>query len=137
MRRALLLFLAIFLSISLVAPAEAKFHGSSHSARNYQVYTKTHPRTGKVYVGRTSGTGSPAANLRRRDANHHRNSEGYGRAQLKETSKNKDAIRGREQQRIEKNRAEGRAADQINGVSPKNKKRDHYLREADKEFGKL
>ena len=38
--------------------------------RTYQTYTKTNPKTGKVYSGRTSGTGTPAENVRR-DANHH------------------------------------------------------------------
>lgn len=134
--RLLLCFVVCFSFLSSV-PAEAKSHGIySSRPKTYQIYTKTHPKTGLVYVGRTSGKGSASANVRRRDANHHRDKDGYGKAQLRESSKNKAAIRGREQQRIDKNRLEGRAAKQINGISPKNPKRDHYLSEADREFGK-
>lgn len=61
---------------------------------------------------------------------------GFGPAVVTCSSENEDAIRGQQQQQIDQCRKEGRAADQTNGVSPKNPKREHYLRETEKEFGK-
>lgn len=104
-------------------------------SRSYQTYTKTNPMTGEVYTGRTSGYGSPLENIANRDRNHHRNDEGFGPAVLDKTSCNPDAIRGREQQMIEKHRNQGNAADQINGVSPTNENRNRYLDAARKAFG--
>jgi hypothetical protein len=104
------------------------------ATRSYQTYTKTNPRTNEVYSGRTSGTGTAAQNLQRRDAGHPWTQKGYGPATLDRSSPNKDAIRGREQQLIERNRATGRAAPQINGVAPSNPKRQQYLAAAKKEF---
>ena len=104
--------------------------------KTYQTYKKTHPKTGKVYVGRTSGTNSPIANIKKRDSEHHRSQDGFGRAKIDKTSSNKDAIRGREQQEIELHRNDGSGADQINGISPKNPKRQQYLDAANNEFGK-
>lgn len=142
--RALLLLL---LSASLVfAPidVEARQRGAGGSSshhhaikkqKTYQTYSKAHLKTRKAYTGRTSGTGDPEKNVLKRDQNHHRNKDGFGPAKLDRSSSNKDAIRGREQQQIEKHRRAGNAADQINGISPKNPKREHYLNEAKKEFG--
>lgn len=104
-------------------------------SRSYQTYTKTHPTTGEVYTGRTSGYGTPLENIARRDRNHHRNDEGFGPAVLDKSSCNPDAIRGREQQMIEKHRNQGNAADQINGVGPTNKNRTRYLDAGRKAFG--
>lgn len=39
-------------------------------------------------------------NVAKRDANHHMNKEGFGEAVLDKSSKNKNAIRGREQDLI-------------------------------------
>lgn len=105
-------------------------------ARTYQTYTKTLRTTGQVYVGRTSGTGSPGENVLRRDGSHAWTRKGYGPAQVESTSASKDAIRGREQALIEKNRQAGIGSGQINGVSPRNPKRDQYMTAAKKEFGK-
>lgn len=102
--------------------------------KTYQIYQKANPQAGKTYIGRTSGTASARRNVENRDLNHHRTTEGYGRAQEIHTSAIKDAIRGQEQILIDKHRAEGTAAEQINGISPKNPKRQHYLNEAKKEF---
>jgi hypothetical protein len=107
--------------------------------KTYQTYTKTNSKTGEVYTGRTSGTDSPTKNVRNRDANHHKNAEGFGKAELDQTSSNSDAIRGREQQMIDKNGGSksqgGTSGNTINGVSPTNPKKDHYLDEALKQFG--
>lgn len=114
---------------------------SDRSQRTYQTYTKTNPITGEVYSGRTSGTGDPRQNVARRDANHHMNDKGFGPAKLDMSSSNKDAIRGREQELIEKHGGAqsqgGISGNSINGISENNKKRQKYLDAADKEFGKI
>lgn len=40
------------------------------------------PETGETYIGRTSGYGSPQENIKRRDRNHHKNKDGFERAEL-------------------------------------------------------
>lgn len=125
---------AILCLVLAVSDAEAK-SGRSGGSKTFHTYTKSHP-SGKVYTGRTSGDGKPAKVLQKRDAGHHMNSQGYGPAQLDRTSGNKSAIRGREQQLIDKHKAEGRSGNAINGISPRNKKRDRYIAESEKEFGK-
>jgi hypothetical protein len=109
--------------------------------RTYQTYTKVNPRTGKVYSGRTSGYGTPRENVRARDRGHFMNKKGYGPAQLDQSSSDRAAIRGREQQLIEQNggaKSEGgTSGNQNNGISPRNRRRGRYLDHAIKEFGPL
>lgn len=58
---------------------------------------------------------------------------------LDKTSRNAAAIRGREQQVIEASgggkSTGGTSGNSINGVSSKNLKRNHYKKQAKKEFG--
>lgn len=117
-------------------PAVTNAAPAAVATRTYQSYTKSHPVTGQVYVGRTSGTGTPAQNIQRRDASHPWTRKGYGPAVLERSSPTKDAIRGREQTLIENNRQAGKAAEQINGISPRNPKREQYMNASKKEFGK-
>jgi hypothetical protein len=109
------------------------------SERTFQTYTKTNPKTGQVYCGRTSGCGTPEQNIARRDVNHHMNQEGYGPAILDKSSANSAAIRGREQQLIDAHGGAqsvgGTSGNRINGVSPGNAKRDFYFNQAKREFG--
>ncbi|KEZ48577.1 hypothetical protein AZ46_0216830 [Metabacillus indicus LMG 22858] len=104
----------------------------------YQTYTKKNKKTGEVYTGRTSGRGTPLQNVTNRDRNHHMNKEGFGAAVLDKSSKNKNAIRGREQLLIEKNGGakskKGKSGNKINGISDNNKKRKTYIKAARKEF---
>ena len=106
--------------------------------KTYQTYTKPNPTTGQTYSGRTSGTGTPAQNVARRDAKH--DMPGFGPAQLDKSSPNKDAIRGREQQLIDHNGGAqsggGTSANKINGISPNNRKAEEYMKAAEAEFGK-
>jgi RHS repeat-associated protein len=108
--------------------------------KTYQTYTKTNPDTGKVYSGRTSGTGTPKQNVARRDVSHHMNDEGYGPAELDNSSASKSAIRGREQQLIDASGGAqsqgGTSGNAINGISPSNKNGPGYIEAANKEFGK-
>lgn len=91
-----------------------------------------------MYCGRTSGCGTPEQNVARRDANHHVSDEGFGPAVLDKSSTNRAAIRGREQQLIDAHGGAksmgGTSGNKINGISPKNPKRNNYLNQANKEF---
>ncbi|WP_152979952.1 hypothetical protein [Mesorhizobium sp. 1M-11] len=113
----------------------------SKPTKTYQTYTKEHPVTGKTYVGRTSGKGTPEQNVAARDRSHHMNREGYGPARLDKSSANKDAIRGREQQGIDAaggaQSTGGTSGNAYNGISPNNPNRGHYMSEADREFGRI
>lgn len=98
--------------------------------KTYQTYTKYNPKTGEVYSGRTSGTGTPKQNVQKRDVNHHMDEQGFGPAQLEQTSTNSDAIRGQEQYLIDKNGGAksqgGTSGNKINGVNYKNSKSERY-----------
>ena len=122
-----------------VVDAVRAVNKATDSKKTYQTYTKTNPKTGEVYTGRTSGKGTPEQNVARRDKNHHMNKEGFERADLEQSSPNKDAIRGREQNKIDQHGGAksqgGTSGNKINGISPKNPKKQHYLDEAKKEFG--
>lgn len=119
--------------------------GSSVSSRKqrktYQTYTKTNAKTGEVYSGRTSGTGTPLQNVARRDRGHQKNSEGFGEAGLDKSSSKPNAIRGREQQLIEYHggaRSQGgRSGNHLNGISGRNRRGKRYLAAASEEFGTL
>jgi len=117
----------------------AAFSNATKNGKTFQTYTKTNPRTGQVYCGRTSGCGTPEQNIARRDAGHHMNKEGYGPAVLDKSSSNSAAIRGREQQVIDAfggaKSTGGTSGNRINGISPKNPKRGSYLDQARRKFG--
>ena len=107
--------------------------------KTYQTYKKTNPNTGEVYVGRTSGTGTPIENIKKRDSHHHMNKYGYGPAELDRSSANPDAIRGQEQFGIDFNGGAksqgGKSGNKINSISPKNPKKQYYEEARKKEFG--
>ena len=108
--------------------------------KTYQTYTKQSrdPSTHGTYTGRASGTGTPAENVARRDAGHHKNAT-HTAAVIDKSSTNPGAIRGREQQVMDANggaaSSGGVSGNAINGISPKNPRRDEYLMSANKEFG--
>jgi RHS repeat-associated protein len=108
-------------------------------SKTYQTYTKKNETTGEVYSGRTSGTGTPQENIEARDSNHHMNDKDFGPAKLDKSSSNKDAIRGREQQLIDKNGGAkskgGTSGNAINGVAPSNKNAQKYKEAAKSQFG--
>jgi RHS repeat-associated protein len=112
---------------------------SNKSEKTYQTYTKENKKTGETYSGRTSGKGTPKENVAKRDGSHHKNKDGFGPAKLDKSSKNKDAIRGREQKLIDKNgkaKSEGgTSGNSVRGVSPKNPNATKYEEAARKEFG--
>jgi hypothetical protein len=109
---------------------------ASEGKKTYQTYTKTNPKTGKVYSGRTGGTGTPQENVAKRDRYHQKNKEGYDPAVRDKSSKSEAAIKGREQQIHEKYKAQGKSANKRNPVGPRNPKAEKYRKKAEKEFGK-
>ena len=112
---------------------------TTKKVKTYQTYTKTNKATGEVYVGTTSGTGTPEQNVKRRDHNHHMNKQGYGPAELDKSSTNPDAIRGQEQFGIDNNGGAkvngGTSGNRINGIRRNNPKRQQYENARRKEFG--
>jgi RHS repeat-associated protein len=115
-----------------VEEALAKDVGEEVGEKTYQTYTKTNEATGEVYSGRTSGKGTPEQNIAARDKNHHMTDKGFGPAKLDKSSTSKNAIRGREQQLINKNGGAksmvgGKSGNAINGIGANNKKAGVYL----------
>jgi RHS repeat-associated protein len=119
----------------------------------YVTYTKTNPVTGEVYSGRTMGTGDPAAIVAARDAGHHMNAAGFGRAvvdrymegTLPYSARHNDlayqAIRGREQNLIDffggAQSAGGTSGNAIRGIAEDNPLRGTFMHAARRIFGLL
>ncbi|MBP6738640.1 MAG: hypothetical protein KA146_01560 [Leptospiraceae bacterium] len=110
----------------------------------YVTYTKKNKNTDEVYSGRTSGenTNSPEDADRiisARDKYHHKNKDGYEKANLDQESLDKDAIRGREQLLIEHfggaKSEDGSSGNSRNSIARTNEKRDQYINAALKLFG--
>jgi hypothetical protein len=120
--------------------ASADYEGAN-GKKTYQTYTKTNLETGEVYSGRTSGTEDAATNVANRDRNHHMTEQGFGPAELDQSSSNPDAIRSREQQLIGAHGGAqsegGTSGNAYNGISRTNKKGPGYLDAATQTFGKL
>ncbi|WP_344807886.1 RHS repeat-associated core domain-containing protein, partial [Allohahella marinimesophila] len=126
-------------SIRAMRATEAATDVGTATGKTFQTYTKTHPKTGEVYSGRTSGTGTAFENIARRDSSHHMNQKGFGPAVLDKSSSNSAAVRGREQQLIDAFGGAlstgGSSGNPINGISSSNRKRDFYFQQAKREFG--
>ncbi|HRG45726.1 MAG TPA: hypothetical protein PLX69_06555 [Leptospiraceae bacterium] len=114
--------------------------------RLYITYTKRNQETEEVYSGRASGetdTSSFVDSLRKilakRDSSHHKNKEGYEKAELDKFSFDGDAIRGREQMLIEHfggaKSDEGTSGNARNSISPRNNNEEKYRKAAIKIFG--
>jgi RHS repeat-associated protein len=126
-------------TIDKAADVSRAANKSADAKKTYQTYTKQakNPADG-TYSGRTSGTNSPRKNVENRDKSHHMN-DTHKPAKIDQSSTNSDAIRGREQQLINKNGGAqstgGTSGNKINGVGAKNKKAGQYQKAAKKEFG--
>lgn len=107
--------------------------------RTFITYTKTNKITCEVYCGPCSGFGKPEDIMAKRDATHHMNPKGFGKAEIDKVSNNSAAIRGREQMGIEANGGAksggGLSGNAINCVSPNNPNRDSYMDQARDYFG--
>jgi len=114
----------------------------------YMTYTMT-DADGLVYSGRTSGYGTPSEVLENRQNNHHTAKQGFGNVQIDKIAyggQDKLAIRGREQQLIDKNGTtqsdtinghKGTSGNAIRGVSKFNPRVPIYHKAANKAFGIL
>jgi hypothetical protein len=109
--------------------------------KTHQTYTKKNEKTGEVYSGKTSGKGTPEENVAKRDSrpdHQAKNKDGYGPAKLDKSSKDPNAIRGREQQNIDKNGGAkskgGTSGNKINSVGDKNPNKAKYEKAANREF---
>ncbi len=114
--------------------------------RVHVTYTKIGPN-GEVYVGRASGFGTPQEVVARRDAAHHMDALGFGRAVLDRFHKGvagRAAVRGREQQLIDSyggalsdpnRKANATSANAIRGVSRYNPNGYTYHKAASMSFG--
>jgi len=125
-------------ALKAVDKATDVVESGTKSEKTYQTYKKVNKETGEVYVGRTSGTGTPQQNVKERDRNHHMNKKGYGPADLQKSSKNKDAIRYEEQREIDElgGPKSGKCGNSINGISPNNPNLQKYLDAWKQEFEK-
>lgn len=136
----------LYYGSKLVDQIKEEVGGSSTSSKPfyYATYTKVNPKTGKVYVGRTSGYGTPRSIVRRRDNRHHMDVLGYGKAKLSDFTRGNALggfgarifdrgywyIRGSEQLQIEMYRSQGISGNDRNGIGQYNRNRDKYLEEA-------
>jgi RHS repeat-associated protein len=118
-----------------IAESALSAETASTGIKTYQVYEKLNQETGQVYVGRTSGTSSPEANVQNRDFGHHMTSKGFGAADLKYSSTSADAIRGQEQRGINQYKSLGISGNAINGISATNPNLNTYIGAALKAFG--
>ena len=115
----------------------------------YVTYTKVNATTGEVYVGRSSGYGTPQQVVSARDINHHKTAQGFGKAYVSTfanatmpggyASRALDpsywAIRGSEQIQIEIYQKAGISGNGINGIGPNNPNKQMYLDAARRMFG--
>ena len=109
----------------------------------HMTYTMTN-ENGEVYSGRTSGYGTPNEVLQKRQANHHMSEKGFTDVSIDKIAygeQGKLAIRGREQQLIDKNGGAqsegGTSGNLIRGVSKINPKGIIYHEAADRAFGNI
>ena len=113
----------------------------------YCTYTKYNSGLDKYYVGRTCGYGAgPQSVVDLRDIGHEWTNLGYGKAvldlpipattnfALRAMDPSYWSIRGREQLMIERYRAMGKGAPQINGISPNNPNKDLFINAGKKLF---
>ena len=109
--------------------------------RVYVTYTLTGP-DGQIYVGRTSGFGTPEQLVNKRYSRHHMKAKGFGRPTIDRAvqgAQGKPAIRGREQQLMDYYGGIGspRVANKIRGVSKYNPAGRIYHKMSNWYFGPL
>lgn len=128
------------LGVGGAAWANAQKNQSSNSNPTlYVTYTKEGPG-GEMYVGRTSGQGTPGEIVAARDSRHFvlNGIYGYKPAVPDKAAvgdRGYDAIRGREQQGIDYYMANGSVGNAINGISPFNPFYFQYMMTAHEFFG--
>lgn len=138
-------------AIASASVAIAEFSDQSNSNTfKYITYTKTNLNTGYIYVGRSSGYGTPSQIASNRDASHHRepnyspavastwlpaiNQFGY---KYRVGDPSYWAIRASEQTQIAGYRMAGISDPQINGIGSKNRLSEQYYEAAKQLFNFL
>ncbi len=113
----------------------------SGEGKTSTTYTRTNAE-GVVYSGKTSGKGTPEQQVAARTGqpdHQAKTAGGYGPGVVDKNSPNANAIRGREQQLINRNGGAqsqgGASGNKINSVSPSNPQRETYQKACTKEFG--
>lgn len=112
--------LAIPVVIGIAAAYDA-VRERERGPRTYVTYTLHNPTTGQVYVGRTSGFGTPDQIVQRRFSGHEKRADGYINPVVDKSApgaQGRPAIRGREQQLM----------DSYGGVSSDNPKLGSKIR---------
>jgi RHS repeat-associated protein len=109
---------------------------SKNAKKTYQIYKKENKETGQIYIGRTSGKKSAPENVSKRDSSHHKNRDGFGKAETLLSTPNKDAVRGAEHLLIKKYKNAGISGNILNGISNLNKNKSRYIKAASKIFRK-
>ena len=109
--------------------------------RVYVTYTLTGPND-QIYIGRTSGFGTPEQLVNKRYRGHHMKAKGFGKPKIDRAIQGalgKPAIRGREQQLIDYYGGIGsrRVANSIRGVSKANPMGRFYHSQSNSVFGNI
>lgn len=109
--------------------------------RVYVTYTLTGPNN-QIYIGRTSGFGTPEQLVNKRYGSHHMKAKGFGNPKVDcavQGALGKPAIRGREQQLIDYYGGVGsrRVANRIRGVSKANPMGRFYHSQSNSFFGNI
>jgi len=127
-------------AIPLVIAGAATYDATQ---RIFVTYVLTNPTTGHVYVGRTSGFGSPESIMENRYRQHFiLRAAGFTQRNVDQSVKgwlNRGAIRGREQQLIDKfgGVSSPNVANAIRGVAKANPFGRLYHAQSDAEFGNV
>ena len=130
-------------AVSLLAGAVVADAVNDYINTIYVTYTLTNPKTKQVYVGRTSGTGTPQQVANRRYSHHYlRRAQGFDKPVVDRWAKGvkgKTAIRGREQQLIDYYGGVGSksVANLIRGVSRYNPNARRYHNASNTYFGNI
>lgn len=106
----------------------------------YVTYTLTNAETGQVYIGRTSGMGTPQQVANKRYYGHGlKRAQGFGKPVVDRWSKSYFAIRGREQQLIDYYGGVGspKVANRIRGVAARNPFGRRFHDSANRHFGNI
>ncbi len=115
----------------------------TRTLRLFITYIKENSNSGELYIGRASGQvngiDEEAADKirKRRNNNHHRNKDNFGKAVIDRISTDYNAIRGREDMMIRRTKELGISGNKYNGISIRNKKRQVYLNAAINLFGDI
>ncbi len=119
--------------------------GVTDKIKVYMTYTKSHPKGGVPYAGRTRGHVTDIEDqaqikkiLKVRDRKHHMKDKGFDEPIIDKVSINLDPIKGREQILVDKlggaQSMGGTSSNKINPIAKNNPNKPRYMTAAEKEF---